>query len=396
MAIFKRGRVYWFEFLYNGERIRKSTRQQNARAAKDIAAAYRTALAKGEAGIERRPKIPTLREFHSPFLREIQTRRADRPATIEFYTYKLAALLQFAPLASARLDAINEALIARFVQWRSRKSKPATVNRCLATLRRLLRLARKWEMIQRVPTIELLQGERQRDFVLSTKQQDIYIEVCPEPLKSVARFALATGMRLGEILALRWDDVHLDPLGSARRGHIRIRQGKSQNAKRTISLTAGARAVLVCQQMKSQSDYVFARDDQSGPLSRSTLAHQHGRVRRRMQEISTRRRKGKSYSEIAEGFGISAAEVSRISALAWPSDFVIHSFRHAMLTRLGEMGVDAFTIMRIAGHSSITVSQRYVHPTPETQERAFDRLEEQEKVPTEVPTAEEAKVETIQ
>ena len=66
-----------------------------------------------------------------------------------------------------------------------------------------------------------------------------------------------------------------------------------------------------------------------------------------------------------------------------------------MLTRLGEMGVDAFTIMRIAGHSSITVSQRYVHPTPETQERAFDRLEEQEKVPTEVPTAGEAKVETI-
>jgi len=35
-----------------------------------------------------------------------------------------------------------------------------------------------------------------------------------------------------------------------------------------------------------------------------------------------------------------------------------------MLTRLGESGVDAFTIMRIAGHSSIVVSQRYIHPTP--------------------------------
>jgi hypothetical protein len=31
--------------------------------------------------------------------------------------------------------------------------------------------------------------------------------------------------------------------------------------------------------------------------------------------------------------------------------------------------------MKIAGHSTITVSQRYVHPTPETLERAFDRLE---------------------
>jgi integrase len=43
-----------------------------------------------------------------------------------------------------------------------------------------------------------------------------------------------------------------------------------------------------------------------------------------------------------------------------PDDFVIHSLRHTMLTRLGEAGVDAFTIMRIAGHSSITVSQRSV------------------------------------
>jgi hypothetical protein len=46
-----------------------------------------------------------------------------------------------------------------------------------------------------------------------------------------------------------------------------------------------------------------------------------------------------------------------------------------MLTRLGEAGVDAFTIMRIAGHSSITVSQRYVHPSPAALERAFEKLE---------------------
>jgi hypothetical protein len=46
-----------------------------------------------------------------------------------------------------------------------------------------------------------------------------------------------------------------------------------------------------------------------------------------------------------------------------------------MLTRLGEAGADAFTIMRIAGHSSVVISQRYVHPSPESLERAFERLE---------------------
>jgi integrase len=43
--------------------------------------------------------------------------------------------------------------------------------------------------------------------------------------------------------------------------------------------------------------------------------------------------------------------------LKMPADFVVHSLRHAMLTRLGMLGVDAFTIMKIAGHGSITISQ---------------------------------------
>ena len=67
------------------------------------------------------------------------------------------------------------------------------------------------------------------------------------------------------------------------------------------------------------------------------------------------------------------AEVRK--ALRLTEDFVLYSLRHTMLTRLGEAGADAFTIMRIAGHSSVTVSQRYVHPTPEGLERAFERLE---------------------
>jgi integrase len=63
------------------------------------------------------------------------------------------------------------------------------------------------------------------------------------------------------------------------------------------------------------------------------------------------------------------------TSMGLPKDFVIHSLRHTMLTRLGESGVDAFTIMRIAGHSNIVVSQRYVHPSPEGVERAFQRLQ---------------------
>src|SRR6266850_2819461 len=57
-----------------------------------------------------------------------------------------------------------------------------------------------------------------------------------------------------------------------------------------------------------------------------------------------------------------------------PKDCVIHSFRHTFLTRFSEAGADAFTIKKVAGHSSVTISERYIHPTPEGQERAFERF----------------------
>ena len=59
----------------------------------------------------------------------------------------------------------------------------------------------------------------------------------------------------------------------------------------------------------------------------------------------------------------------------FPNDFVLHSLRHTMLTGLVESGVAAFTIMRIAGHSSMVISQRYVHPSPEIVERAYERFQ---------------------
>jgi hypothetical protein len=50
MSIFKRGNVYWYHFLFNGEHIQESTKQGNPRTARQIEATHRTALAKGGPG----------------------------------------------------------------------------------------------------------------------------------------------------------------------------------------------------------------------------------------------------------------------------------------------------------------------------------------------------------
>ena len=221
------------------------------------------------------------------------------------------------------------------------------MNRQLATLRRALRLAHEWKVIDSLPKIRLLQGERTREFVFSREQEPVYLNAAPQPLKDLALLMLDTGLRDGEALALRWPDVHMQPAPSAKFGYLQVQKGKSVRARRTVSLTARVQTMLAARPEKSSSEFVFP--GRSGkPMLVTSLDHLHAKVR---------------------------------ESLKMPADFVVHSLRHTMLTRLGMLGVDAFTIMKIAGHSSITISQRYVHPSPESVERAFEKLEVSNQLP---------------
>ena len=63
MAVYKRGRIWWYKFAWNGEPIRESTKHTNKRVAEQMEAAHKTSLAKGEVGIRERKAVPTLRQF---------------------------------------------------------------------------------------------------------------------------------------------------------------------------------------------------------------------------------------------------------------------------------------------------------------------------------------------
>ena len=63
MTIFKRGNVYWYKFMWNGEMIRESTKQGNDKKARNIESAHRTALANGLVGIREKKPAPSLDGF---------------------------------------------------------------------------------------------------------------------------------------------------------------------------------------------------------------------------------------------------------------------------------------------------------------------------------------------
>src|SRR6266581_8423426 len=66
--IYKRGKSYWFEFCWKGERVRRPTKVGNPNAARRIESAYRTKLANDEVDIRDRGAVPTLAAFAAPYL----------------------------------------------------------------------------------------------------------------------------------------------------------------------------------------------------------------------------------------------------------------------------------------------------------------------------------------
>ena len=342
--IYKRSKTYWYEFLWHGQRIQASTRQGNQNVAREMEAAHRTNLAKGEVGIKPRKAVPTLAGFEQRFLDQIRVELKDRsPETVKFYVCRYAILLKFKPLAHARLDQIDDEMVSAFTAMMVNENYAgSSVNRALATLRRALHLALRWKIIGSVPRIQML-GENARSFVLSREQQGEYLEACPAFLRNFAEFALETGCRRKELCHLRWSDIYVKPVGRTQLGYIHVRGTKSKQSDRNIPLTATAQSVLLRQRTISNCEYVFVSDsDHTKPASPSALNHCHERVR---------------------------------GLLNLDPEFVLHSLRHTYATRLGKAHVDVFTIQKLLGHSSIVISQRYVHPTAGAMEDAVKSLE---------------------
>jgi integrase len=192
---------------------------------------------------------------------------------------------------------------------------------------------------------------------LDYDQEDAYLAAAPQPLRDAGMLMLDTALRSGEAVRLLWTDLHLKAAINARHGYLTVREGGSKKRGRTVQLTPRVAEMLLARRQVTKSVFVFPGTSPEAAILTSSLDQQHNRVR---------------------------------EALKFPKDFVIHSLRHTMLTRLGEAGADAFTIQRIAGHSSVTVSQRYVHPSEESAGRALERLDAlnaaKRGVPTKVPT----------
>src|SRR5215469_9585765 len=142
--------------MWQGRLVRESTKQGNDRIARQMESAYRTALAKGEVGMRERKSVPTLTEFiEKRFEPWVESVFSAKPKTRIWYRNGMRRLLSYAPLASCPLSEITGESVSTYVAHRrSCKLEVSSVNRELQVLRRVLRVAAEWGVIDSAAKIK--------------------------------------------------------------------------------------------------------------------------------------------------------------------------------------------------------------------------------------------------
>ena len=335
MGVYKRGDVYWFKFKFAGETIRESTRQGSQRVAEQIEAARKTQLAKGEVGIEDRKRCPTLSAFaEETFIPFVEKHNASKPKTVRFYKQRVARLKTFPRLWDARIDAIRADDISAYVGARQTLGMAvSTVNRDLATLRRMFSLAVEQKHVAKLlPKVRLLPGEKRRERVVSREEEKAYLAAAAPMLRDFAVLEFDCGLRPEEAHRLQWSQI--------RAGAIEIHTGKTKAARRSVPASPRVMEMLMRRKAAGSSDWVFPAPTVTGHINEDSLKKQHAAA-------------------------IKTAEVE---------PFVVYSLRHTCLTRWAASGMDIFTLMKLAGHAEISTTRRYVHLNDDQARRSLERF----------------------
>ena len=135
--------------------------------------------------------------------------------------------------------------------------------------------------MERAPGIHELPQAKGRERVISAKEEALYLAKASANLRDATILAVDSGMRPNsELFPLKWSDVDLAARPECPNGAIHVRQGKTDNAKRSLPLTPRAAEVLHRRKRDAEakpeakrSAYVFPGARNSGHIV--SMQHPH-------------------------------------------------------------------------------------------------------------------------
>ena len=305
-------KVWFYRFQYMGRRycgIGGTTKTQALRTQEKI----RAQAISGEYDIQQKVRNPFLKEFAGKFLK-----RRIHMASYERQTILIKHLLRY--FKNKSLAEVSPEDVEEYKLWRKTEGvSNATVNREVAMLKRMFNLAITWGDSRKNPVsdVTFLREPPKKERYVTKEEAAKLIKVASDHFKPMLVAVFNTGMRLQEVLSLKWDSVKIRDIGS----EIEVVYGKGAK-KRYIPLNETMIDLL--NSLEKQGEYVFP-----GTHGKRLLL-----VRRPLETAIKR------------------------SGIEWAT---FHDFRHSWASWMIEAGNDPYVVMEIGGWSDMKTLTRYLH-----------------------------------
>lgn len=236
-------------------------------------------------------------------------------------------------LGRLRLLAITHKDVAMLHANEKERTTACTANHLLGTLRRMLNLAVKWQLIEKNPSdgLDKFREGPLRERYLSREEVPRFLRALAEENDTLSKSAilllLFTGCRRNEILSLTWEQVRLDE------GRLYLPVTKNGRS-RTVHLNGKASEVL--QELAASRD-----EDERTRDSQYVFPSRQGT------------RKGYLYDL--------RKPLLKACAIAGIENFRTHDLRHTFASIAVSSGADLYAVQRLLGHRDISMTQRYSH-----------------------------------
>lgn len=249
----------------------------------------------------------------------------------DWYNYNYRVRIHLIPFfGKSYLDEITPMQIEEYRSLRLKKVKGITTNRELALLKGMFTKAIDSGLVVTNPVKKvkfISESDCQRERILTQDEERRLMDAAVSHLRPFLAIALNTGMRRGEILNLRWPQVDF----RSRLVHV-IKTKRAKN--RIVPMNKTLYETLKALRAEAPgSDKVY-------PWKHVQNAYEKARAGAKLDGLR------------------------------------LHDLRHTFATRLIQAGVDVFTVQRILGHSTITMTMRYVHSFEPEMRAAVEKLDE--------------------
>jgi integrase len=340
MSVRKLRNSWWVDFRHDHTRYRLKSPENSRAGAHAYEALLRQRTARGEPVAQTRASRVRFDEFAAQWM---TTYVAANNKPTEQRAKRIALARHLLP-AFGHLS-LEDVTARRVEEYKASRLatglRAKTVNNQLAILSRLLGSAVEWGALETAPRVRLLKAPIPVFSVLTEHQAEDLMAATDPEWRDMVLLALRTGMRVGELCALRWEDVDLA------RGQIAVRRSIAQGIESTTKSNRVRHVPLA-------DDVVDALRSRRHTEALLFPAKHGGHLRHCVADRALKRQCARA----------------GVRAIGW------HALRHTFATLLAAKGVPLHVVQQLLGHATIHMTLRYAHVLPSSFEAALKVLNE--------------------